>query len=128
VSRPARFRVHEGRWAVSKLAADAAVPGWAWAGGFASITRTPAELSVVCRQEHVPEGVQAEKDWACLELEGPMPFEMTGVLHGFLAPLAEAGVPIFAISTYDTDWVLVPGARLEAALESLERMMDSHPG
>jgi len=128
VSRPIRFRVHEGRWAVSKLASDAVVPAWVWGGGFASVTRTPEELSVVCREEHVPEGVQSETGWACLELAGPIPFEMTGVLHRFLAPLAKAGVPIFAMSTYDTDWVLVPGARLDAAVEALERMMDSHAG
>ena len=120
MNRTLRFRVHAGRWAVSKLAPDAAVPEWAWAGGLASVTRTAAELSVVCRQEHVPEGVQAERDWACLELQGPFPFEMTGVLHGFLAPLAGAGVPIFAMSTYDTDWVLVPVKQLERALSALQ--------
>jgi len=116
-----KFRVHAGRWAVSRLAADAAVPEWADGPGFASVTRAPGELSIVCAEERVPEGVKSEKGWACVELAGPFAFTLTGVLAGFLAPLAEAGVPIFALSTFDTDWVLLPATKLEEALEALRR-------
>lgn len=119
MSRELNFRLHPGRWAVAKLPPDAAAPEWAWRGEFASVTRTPAEVSVVCRQEYVPPGARAERGWACLELIGPFPFDLTGVLHGFLAPLAEAGIPIFALSTYDTDWVFVPETKLEKALRAL---------
>ncbi|NWF86043.1 MAG: ACT domain-containing protein [Bryobacteraceae bacterium] len=120
-----RFRVHSGRWAVSKLGPDAAVPDWAWTAGFASLTRTPSELSIVCAENAVPEEVQSEKGWVRLELEGPIPFNLTGVLHAFLEPLAQAGVPVFALSTFNTDWVLVPESRLEDALSALRRMMDA---
>ena len=112
------FRVWEGRWAVCRLDPDAAIPEWV-STGFASVTRTPDELSIVCPEEGVPAGVQAERGWACLQLQGPFAFTLTGVLTSFLAPLAEARVPIFALSTYDTDWVLIPAARLDDALHSL---------
>lgn len=112
------FRVWEGRWAVCRLAADAEIPAWVGAG-LVSVTRTPYELSIVCLESNVPEGVEAELDWACLQLQGPFAFTLTGVLASFLAPLAEARVPIFALSTYDTDWVLVPAARLDEALQAL---------
>ena len=112
------FRVWEGRWAVCRLAPDAEIPAWV-STGFVSVTRTPHELSIVCPQESVPGDVQAERDWACLQLRGPFAFTLTGILASFLAPLAEARVPIFALSTYDTDWVLIPASRLDDALRAL---------
>lgn len=113
------YRLHEARWAVVKLQPEDEVPEWTWLGGFASVTRTARELSIVCLERHLPPGAQAERGWACFELTGPFPFDMTGVLRSFIGPLAEAGVPVFAISTYDTDWVFVPGARQDDALAAL---------
>ncbi|MBL0161290.1 MAG: ACT domain-containing protein [Bryobacterales bacterium] len=112
------FRVCDGRWAVCRLAPDAEIPSWLGTG-FVSITRTPHELSIVCPEQGVPAEVQAERAWACLQLQGPFAFTLTGVLASFLAPLAAARVPIFALSTYDTDWVLIPGSRLDDALSAL---------
>ena len=112
------FRVWAGRWAVCRFGPSEPVPPWAWTG-FASVTRTPDELSIVCAEDVVPAGIQMERDWACLQLQGPFAFTLTGVLASFLAPLAEARVPIFALSTYDTDWVLIPGTRLDDALRAL---------
>jgi hypothetical protein len=112
------FHVGDGRWAVCRLAADAELPSWIGAG-LTSVTRTPHELSIVCPQESVPADVRAERDWACLQLQGPFAFTLTGVLASFLQPLADARVPIFALSTYDTDWVLIPAARLDDALAAL---------
>lgn len=114
-----RFRVHRQQWAVVRLAPGSAVPEWASHGALTSVTRTPSELSIVCPQEHVPPDTLAEKDWSCLELQGPIPFNLTGVLHAFLTPLAAAGIPIFALSTYDTDWVLIPAAKYQSALAAL---------
>jgi len=112
------FRVWPGCWAVCRLAADAAVPAWVGTG-FSSVTRTPEELSIVCPEECVPADVLAERQWACVQLQGPFAFTLTGVLASFLAPLAEARVPIFALSTFDTDWVLIPTSRLDDALAAL---------
>ena len=116
-----QYSVLEGRFAVCRLAPNASLPEWALRPGLFSTSRTDAELSIVCSAEHVPAGVHAEFDWACLQLQGPFPFEMTGVLAAFLNPLAEAAIGIFAISTYDTDYVLIKDDRLDAALVALDR-------
>jgi uncharacterized protein len=106
-----KFRWLPGPFAVCQLPADAPLPEWVTSGPFVSITRSEDELSIVCPSENVPFGpagnVKVEHGWICFKLEGPFPFAQTGVLASFIDPLAERGVPIFAISTYDTDYVLV---------------------
>lgn len=89
-------------------------------GPFHAITRTPRELSIVCPEDLVPAGVRSEKGWRCLSLAGPIAFTETGVLSSLATPLAEAGIGIFVISTFDTDYVLVAVSRLEAAVRALE--------
>jgi hypothetical protein len=111
-----------GRWAILKLAPDAAVPGWALAaGGFVTISRTPTELSIICPAAAVPGEVEATRDWALLQVHGPFPFSDVGVLVSLAAPLAAAGIPIMAVSTYDTDYLLVREAAVRAAREALVR-------
>jgi hypothetical protein len=102
-----KFRQLPGPYAIVRLAADAPVPEWATKGEFTSITRTPDELSIVCPADNLPRDVNSLHHWICLKLEGPFPFELTGVLLSFIDPLSRNGVPIFAISTYDTDYVLI---------------------
>lgn len=111
--------VLEGRLAVCRLAPDAPLGGWMWTGPAASVTRTEAELSVVCAERAVPEGVEREGGWRALRVRGPLAFGLTGVLASLAAPLAEAGVPLFALSTFDTDLVLVREADLETARAAL---------
>ncbi|MGK2857575.1 MAG: ACT domain-containing protein [Thermoanaerobaculia bacterium] len=116
---PHRYRVHEPELAIARLEPDAAIPSWASGGSFTSVTRTSRELSIVCDAPRVPEDVLHERGWVMIELEGPFPFELTGVLAAFIDPLAAANVAIFAISTYNTDVVLVKRDTLEAALAAL---------
>ncbi|MCB9384490.1 MAG: ACT domain-containing protein [Bryobacterales bacterium] len=111
--------VMDGRYAVCRLAADAPAPDWVPGGGFVSITRTAEELSVVCPQGAVPEGVPQEKDFRILKVEGPLDFSLTGVLAGLSGALAEAKISLFAVSTFDTDYILVRDADLARALEAL---------
>jgi hypothetical protein len=113
--------VLEGTLAICRLRATDRIPSWALElhEGFVSITRTPDELSIVCAQEAVPPDTEVEEDWRALMLPGPIPFEATGVLAAMTVPLAEAGIPIFAISTYDTDYVLVRAKNVERALHVL---------
>jgi hypothetical protein len=108
--------------AVCRLAASDRVPSWALElhEGLVSITRTPEELSIVCPDEAVPPDVQVEPGWRALKVPGPIPFDQIGVLAGLAAPLAAAGVSLFAVSTYDTDYVLVKDADLERALAALQ--------
>jgi hypothetical protein len=103
-----KFRRMTGSIAICRLPADASTPAWAMQGdGFNSITRTADELSIVCPLENVPEEHRPRLRWTCFRLEGPLSFSEVGVLSSFISPLAEAGIPIFAVSTYETDYVLV---------------------
>jgi hypothetical protein len=103
-----KFRWLTGAYAIVRLAPDAVVPDWATKGEFTSITRTADELSVVCRADNLPRNVESPQYWICLKLEGPFPFSQTGVLLSFIEPLSQKDIPIFAISTYETDYVLIP--------------------
>jgi len=115
--------------AVCRLASDANIPAWALEGGFFCVVRTPDELSIVCQENVCPEGActedrtppaaTVERGWVALKLEGPFPFSMTGVLASFVHPLAEAQIPIFAISTFDTDYVLIKRENLDQAVSAL---------
>jgi uncharacterized protein len=105
--RRLKFRRLPGPYAIVRLAPDAAVPDWATKGNFTSVSRTADELSIVCPAENIPNSVDPGRRWSCLKLEGPFPFSQTGVLLSFIEPLSNNGIPIFAISTYDTDYVLV---------------------
>jgi uncharacterized protein len=96
-----------GTYAVCRLDADAALPPWATSSNFFSIFRTAEELCLVCLQSLVPDGVRCERDWRCLQLAGPIPFSTVGVLASLVQPLAEAGISVFAVSTFDTDYLLV---------------------
>ena len=108
-----------GRLAVCRLAPSASVASWMQAGPLWSVTRTDAELSVVCAEGAVPEGVTAETGWRALRVRGPLAFELTGILADLARTLAEAGVPIFAVSTFDTDVLLVKADRLDDAIDAL---------
>jgi len=117
--RALKFRRLPDTYAIVRLPPDADVPHWATQGDFTSITRTCDELSVVCVTGNVPTGVDAGLRWTCFKLEGPFPFSQTGVLLSFIEPLSASGIPIFGISTYDTDYVLVQEGSKEAALGAL---------
>lgn len=108
--------VMKDRLAVCRLSPGDVVPDWAAAGGFYSLTRSTDELSIICREENVPHGVKCERDWRAFRLEGPFDFNMVGVLASVLDPLADAGISILAIGTYDTDYVLVKEGHLERAV------------
>jgi hypothetical protein len=115
-----RMRLRKKLLAIARLAPDAAVPAWATAGELWCIARTDAELSIVCLDGLVPATYQpVERGWRALELEGPIPFGLTGILASVLEPLAAIG--IFAFSTFDTDYVLVKADDLEAALTALRQ-------
>jgi hypothetical protein len=110
-----------GRFAVCKLPPDSAVPAWATAGDVFSVTRTVEELSVVCRQEMVPSGTQAEVGWRCLRVAGAMPFTLVGVLASLTRPVAAAGVGVFAVSTFDTDYLFFKEVEFQEAVAALRR-------
>jgi len=114
-----KYRVLAERLAVCRLASDAPFPAWALQEGFFGVVRTHDELSIICPENRVPGGALVERGWIALKLEGPFPFSMTGVLASFVQPLAESQIPIFAISTFDTDYVLIKREHQEQALAAL---------
>ena len=101
-----KFRRLPGTYAIVRLAHNAPVPDWD-TGDFTSITRTADELSIVCPTVNLPPDVHSPHRWICLKLEGPFAFSQTGVLLSFIEPLSTKDIPIFAISTFDTDYVLI---------------------
>lgn len=114
------FRIHGERLAIARLAQDAAVPAWA-RGGFVNVARTVDELSIVCAQVHVPADVRHDRDKIALGIAGTIPMTSIGILAALCGALAEVRVPVFVISTYDTDWLLVSADKFDAARAALER-------
>ena len=106
-------------YAVVRLHPDAELPPWATIGHFWSVTRSDTELSIVCQEDDVPRDASAERGWCALEVAGPLDFSLTGVVASLLSPLADAAVPIFVLSTFDTDYVLVREPELPRAVEAL---------
>ncbi|HEX2832449.1 MAG TPA: ACT domain-containing protein [Thermoanaerobaculia bacterium] len=108
------------RVAVCRLAPDAAIPAWA-RGAFVSITRTHAELSIICDAENVADDVVADRGWRLFELVGPFAFEVTGVAASLSNALASNGISLLLIATYDTDYLLVKEELLERATNALRQ-------
>jgi hypothetical protein len=106
-------------YAIVRLDPDADLPDWLQSGHFWSATRSESELSVVCREEDVPTDASAERGWCALELAGPLDFSLTGVVAALVTPLAEAAVPIFVISTFETDYLFVRERDLERSVDAL---------
>jgi hypothetical protein len=109
------------RLAIARLAPDAPVPSWAAQGPFFSITRTADELSIVTAARNIPEGVQKQANWRGLKVHGPFALSEIGVLSALAAPLADAKISLFVISTFDTDYLLVSSEHLQAAVATLEK-------
>jgi hypothetical protein len=107
-----------GSFAICHLDPSGGIPAWAVKGEFFSITRTPGEVSAVVSQGSVPEGTQRDSGWRCFRVEGPLPLSEIGVLVSLAAPLSHASVSLFAVSTYDTDYLLVKEEAVERAIEA----------
>jgi len=104
---------------ICRLNPEAEVPAWAGSGDLVSVTRTADELSIVCAEAAVPEGVRVDRGWRSFKVKGPLDLSLIGVLASLSGPLAQAKVNIFAVSTYDTDYLLVKQAQLARASEAL---------
>ena len=114
-----KLRLLPGRFAVCQLPPDAPIPKGLESEAPVSISRTAEELSVVCEESMAPPEARCEKGWRCLGIQGPFPFSAIGVLASIAVPLAEAGVSLFATSTFDTDYILVREPDLERAVAAL---------
>jgi hypothetical protein len=106
---------------ICKLPADAPVPAWATQGKFFSITHTSEELSVVAEADVVPENLRGDMNWRAMKAHGPFAFSEVGVLAALVAPLTEAGISVFTISTFDTDYLFTGESQLQAAAAALRK-------
>ena len=109
------------RYGVCRLNAGCMIPQWALSGDFFSITCTSDELSVVCLENGIPEEIMAEKDWRILKVIGPLDFSLTGILAAISSILAASQISLFALSTYDTDYILVKEIDIDRAIDALRR-------
>lgn len=114
-----RLAVLEGAYAVCRLPPGAA-PGPA-GGRLWSLTATADEVCVVCEEVLAPPGALVDGGWACLRVAGPLPLTQAGVVASLSAPLALSGLSLFAVSTYDTDYLLVKAEGLAEAVAALRR-------
>jgi hypothetical protein len=115
---PESITVLNGNYAISRLAPGTEVPSWV-SGEFTSVTHTADEISIVCLETNVPVNVQADREWTVLKIEGPLSLEETGILSSLLKPLADARIPVFTVSTFDTDYILVGSGDAHRAVAAL---------
>ena len=113
------IRLVPNRLAIVQMKPGAAVPSWAWTDPFSAVVRTASETTIVCNQNVLPDDLEAERDWVALTIEGKFPFSMTGVLSSLIEPLAANEISVFAVSTFDTDYVLVKAECVQEATEIL---------
>ncbi|HWE37600.1 MAG TPA: ACT domain-containing protein [Isosphaeraceae bacterium] len=111
--------VLDGPYAIARLGPEEPTPIWATGGGFVSVTRTGDELSIICEEGAVPEGVRCERGWRALRVAGTLDFSAVGILARLAGPLAVAGVAICVVSTFDTDYLLVRASDLDRAVAAL---------
>jgi hypothetical protein len=110
-----------GCMAICRLDPEDEPPPWAESGVFSSVTRTKAELTVVCQEENVPAGITCNKHWRCLQIGSVLDFSETGILSSLTAPLAGEGIPVYALSTYSTDLILIKEKDLSRTVLALAR-------
>jgi hypothetical protein len=120
MSHQLTITIHPDRYCICRLEPTATLPAWAGGADFLSVTRTALELSIVCSDSMVPESAHAERGRRLLQIEGTLAFTLTGVLASVASPLAAAEISIFAVSTYDTDYLLVSDQDLSRATKVLE--------
>jgi len=113
------MKLLKGKYGVCRLDKTDLIPEWAQNSDFISITRTLDELSIVCTEESIPNHIKCEKDWRILKIEGPLDFSLIGILAKISTVLAKKKISIFAVSTYDTDYILVRNKDINSAVEAL---------
>ncbi len=113
-----KLRFLDSKFAICQLDSSAALPGWS-VGDFVVSVRTSDELTVVCPQSCVPVDVKSSRDWRCIQFVESMDFGMVGVIARLSQILADVKVSIFVISTYNTDFVLIPNSQTQLASSEL---------
>jgi hypothetical protein len=117
-----RLRPLDEQLCIVHLDSEDAVPSWVWdAGDFVSVTRTPDELSIICSAELSGEADDVVGPYVAYAVDQQLDFGLTGVLSALLEPITEAEISILTVSTYDTDWILVPADQADQAAQAWRR-------
>ena len=114
-----RFVVLPGTYSLCRLSPSEKIPAWVFNSSFYTVSKSPRELSVVCETEFVPAGVKKDTGWKLLRIDAVLDLSLTGITAKFSVPLAEAGVNLCVIATFNTDYVMVKEEKLEIAREAL---------
>ncbi len=115
------MKLLDGKFAMCRLPPGSSIPDWAWKGRPASVTSTVEELSILCPEKEVPQGVNCQVGWRVLEVQGPLDPFSVGIIAGLSSALAEAGIPLCVVSTCLTDYFLIREQELEKALEVIQQ-------
>lgn len=115
MSKKLKLSILSNTLAICQLEPGSEIPSWVHASSFFSINRTPEELSIVCDQALVPPVVKRQENWRAFKVEGPLDFSLTGIVASISKVLADSRIPIFVISTYDTDYILVQMTHFDQA-------------
>lgn len=113
---PITLRTVPGRYAIARLAQDAQVPDWANGSGLSAAIRADDELTIVCLQDRIPDGVKVAPNWRCLRSIGPFAFDASGIVLSIISPLSTQGVGVFVICTFDGEHILVAEKQWEQSL------------
>jgi len=114
------IRVVPGRYAVSRIAADADIPSWTSGPGFKAVVHSDDETTIVCLEDRVPKGIETERGWICLRTVGPFPFGAAGIVQSLITPLSSNGIGVFVVCTFDGEHVLIAASDEKKALQYLE--------
>jgi len=120
VNKRLNLKLLKDKYSVCRLNKDDEIPKWIFNEEFFSITKTEDELSIVCLQDKIKEDIKCERDWKILKIEGPLDFSLIGILSKISTLMANNNISIFAISTYDTDYILIKEESIDKAIEILE--------
>ncbi|CAN5394566.1 ACT domain-containing protein [soil metagenome] len=115
-----KFIILPGNYSLCRLAANEQIPVWVFTSLFYTISKSPEELSIVCESKYVPGNIQQSNGWKLLKIDAVLDLSLTGITAKFSKPLAEAGVNLCVIATFDTDYVLVPEEKLSVATRALQ--------
>ena len=107
------------KYGICRLDKAELIPQWTTVSDFFSVTKTSDELSIVCNENNIPSGIKCEKNWRVLKIEGPLDFSLIGIIASISSILEQKSISIFAVSTYDTDYILVKDKDIDNAIDAL---------